>query len=210
MTLALYGSRGSGSAAIEMALQSIGLEYNNVNASRWEPDTLPQLLKVNPLGQIPTLVLDDGSVLTESASILISLALMHPRSGLLPEAAASKFQAIRGLSFIAANCYAAISVHDYPERWTTATTKPAHERVRQGARAQLHRSWEHFADLFGAHESLQAGRPGALAFLAVVVSRWSGARAHLKAQRPRFHEQLMQLSEHPVIAEVLRAHGATA
>lgn len=209
MTITLYGSRGSGSAAIEMALQSIGLTYTLITASRWEPHTMPTLLKVNPLGQIPTLVMDDGTVLTESAAILIGLALMHPRSALLPPGMPSKLQAIRGLSFIAANCYAAISVHDYPERWTTASTKPAHERVRAGARAQLHRSWEQFADLFGTHESLQPDKPGALAFLAVVVSQWSGARAHLAAERPAFHHTLAQLAKSPIVAAVLRAHGAS-
>ena len=35
-------------------------------------------LAVNPLGQVPTLVLDDGSVLTESLSICRLFEAMHP------------------------------------------------------------------------------------------------------------------------------------
>ena len=36
---------------------------------------------MNPMRQIPTLVLPDGEVMTESAAILIYLADLHPRRG---------------------------------------------------------------------------------------------------------------------------------
>jgi GST-like protein len=67
-----------------------------------------------------------GSQGSGSAAILIHLGLRSPHSGLV---------------FIAANCYAALSINDYPERWTTATTHAAQDKVRQGARAQLHQHW---------------------------------------------------------------------
>lgn len=208
MPLTLFGSRGSGSAAIEMALHAVGLDYRIVRASEWEPDSaLPQLLTLNPLGQIPTLVLEDGTVLSESAAILIHLGLEFPAAGLLPTEPDRRARALRGLVFIAANCYAAISVADYPERWTTARSKPAQERVRQAARQQLHRRWEMFADLFDGDDLLPVARPGALAFLAVVVSRWSGARQHLQNTRPDFHRRLLELEAHPPIAQVLRDHA---
>ena len=134
-THTLYGSRGSGSAAVEVALQRCGVPFRSVRASSWEPDSaIAELEKVNPLRQIPTLVLPDGTVLSESAAILIHLGLAHPASNLLPADASARAKAIRGLVFIAANCYAAIGINDHPDRWTTATTKPPREQVRQGAR----------------------------------------------------------------------------
>jgi GST-like protein len=201
----LYGSRGAGSAAIEMALRASGLPYTVVRASTWEDDSAQAALKrVNPLGQIPTLELPDGSAMTESAAILIHLGLGTP--ALLPTDPAARAQAVRGLVFIAANCYAAISISDYPERWTTATTKPAQHKVRQAARAQLHRAWEIFADSFPARPWLSGEAPGALDFLAVVVSRWSGARAHLAQARPDFHALLLRLQAHEAVAPVWREH----
>ena len=81
----LYGKKGSGSAAIEAALELVAAPYRLVEAASWEPnDAFAGLLKVNPLGQIPTLVLSDGSVLSESAAILIHLGGAHPESGALP------------------------------------------------------------------------------------------------------------------------------
>ena len=81
----LYGSRGSGSAAVEAALLRCGVSFRRVVASTWEPGPgLDELLRANPLGQIPTLQFDDGQVMTESAAILIQLGLLFPQSALLP------------------------------------------------------------------------------------------------------------------------------
>ena len=93
--LTLYGAKGSGSAAIEAALRIEELQCRVVQAASWEPGPgLDELKRVNPLAQIPTLVLEDGTVMTESAAILIWLGLRYPNSGLLP---ADPAQAIRGL-----------------------------------------------------------------------------------------------------------------
>lgn len=203
----LFGSRGSGSAAVEMALQAAGLPYRVVRASTWEPDSAQaELQRLNPLGQIPTLVLPDGTVLTESAAILVHLGLAHPGHGLLPDDASARAMALRGLVFIAANCYAGVSVSDYPERWTTAPDKAAHAHVRAAARTQIHRSWRLFFDSFSADLARDRGQPGALAFLAVVVSRWSGTRQHLQAALPDTMALLAELEAHPRIAAVLAAH----
>ncbi len=143
MSYTLYGSRGSGSAAIEAALEIAGQRYHLVRASSWEADSAQaELARVNPLGQIPTLVLPDGQVMTESAAMLIELGLRHPGCGLLPADPADRAQHLRGLVFIAANCYAAISIGDFPERWTTASTQPARDMVRQAARQRLHAHWD--------------------------------------------------------------------
>jgi GST-like protein len=202
--LTLFGASGSGSAAIEMALAAAGQPFRHVRAATWEPDSaLDELARINPLRQIPTLLLDDGSVLTESAAILIHLGLQHPASGLLPADAGLRSQAICGLVFIAANCYAAIGIVDHPERWCADIDGAAQDSLRHGAQQRLHACWVVFADQF--HGALR-GEPGALAFLAVVVSRWSGTRAHLATARPDFLARLLELEAHPALAPVIQRH----
>lgn len=209
MTLTLYGSLGSGSAAVEMALRAASVRYKTVRASSWEPDSkYADLLAVNPLGQIPTLCLQDGTILSESAAILIHLGLTYTEAGLLPDSSSARALAIRGLVYIAANCYSAVSVSDHPDRWTTATSAYSVERVRAAARRQLHRAWEVFADQFGGNTEFQGGKPGCLAFLSVIVSQWSGSRAHLHQQRPEFFQAIKQLEQHPRVRPVLREHRA--
>jgi GST-like protein len=204
----LYGTRGSGSAAVEIALRTCGVQYIKVHASSWESDSaVAELARVNPLKQIPTLVLPDGSTMSESAAILMHLGLVHAESGLLPVGASARARVLRGLVYIAANCYSAISVLDYPERWTTATDPASLDAIRAGTRARLHRHWEIFADVFGGEGAYLGGEfPGALDYLAVVVSRWSGTRAHLQAARPAFFATLQRIEELPTVASVCAEH----
>ena len=203
----LYGKKGSGSASTEAALAITGAPFRIIETASWEPNAAFQdLLKLNPLGQIPTLVLPDGSVLSESAAILIHLGGVHPESGLLPADSSVRAQTIRGLVFIAANCYAAISIIDFPERWCEDADEPTQERICAGTRARLHRHWEMFADVFPARPYLGGEQMGALDLLAAVVSKWSGSRAHLRQARPAFHETLLRIEAHPKVAPVFAQH----
>ena len=209
--MTLYGAKGSGAAAIEAALKLIGADYRLVDAAPWQAGPgLEELKRVNPLAQVPTLVLDDGTVLTESAAILIDLGLRDPASGLLPFDEAKRAQAIRGLTYIAANCYAAIGVIDYPERICDPCDDDTARRIRAGTRKRLHELWDTFADAFAAAPFLSGERIGALDLLAAVVSKWSGARAHLKASRPRFYALLLAIECEPRVAAVFERHWPTA
>ena len=203
----LYGKKGSGSASTEAALEIIGAPYHIVETASWATNAaFDELLKINPLGQIPTLVLPDGSVLSESAAILLHLGSAHPESGLLPSPSSARAQAMRGLVFIAANCYAAISVIDFPERWCKDADEATQERIRAGTRERLHRHWEMFADLFPARPFLGGENPGALDLLAAVVSKWAGSRPHLQKARPAFHQALIRIENEPKVAAVFAKH----
>ena len=202
----LYGKAGSGSAAIETALVVAREPFRIVETASWaQNDEYTDLLQANPLGQIPTLVLDDGSALTESAAILIYIATAHPDSKLLPAKTSGRAQAIRGLVFIAANCYSAISIIDYPERWCEDADhdEKVQQRIRTGTRARLHKHWEMFADVFPGEPWLGGEELSALDLLAVVVSKWAGSRAHVERHRPAFHATLARIEAHPDVAPVL-------
>jgi GST-like protein len=108
--------------------------------------------------------------------------------------------------FIAANCYAAVGIGNYPGRWTTATGKPAQDKVRQGVRRQLHHHWDVFADTFAGRPYLSGQHPGALDFLAAVVSKWSGTRKHLEASKPRFLATLRRIELHAWVQPVFAVH----
>jgi len=205
----LYGKTGSGSAAIEAALTLTRQPFRIVETATWEQnDAYAELLAVNPLGQIPTLVLDDGTALSESAAILIHLGTVHDDSKLLPRDLSARAQAVRGLVYIAANCYAAISIIDYPERWCAEADadEAVKERIRAGTRARLHRHWELFADVFSAAPCLGGSDLSALDLLAAVVSKWSGARQHLARHRPAFHETLQRIESVPDVAPIFARH----
>jgi GST-like protein len=205
----LYGKTGSGSASVEAALTLARAPFRIVETASWaQNDAFADLLGLNPLGQVPTLVLDDGSALSESAAILMHLGSAHPDAKLFPDDASQRAQVLRGLVFIAANCYSAISIIDFPERWCENADgdEAVQQRIRAGARARLHRHWEMFADVFPARPWLSGASLGALDLLAAVVSKWSGARQHLAQARPALHDALLRIEAHPGVAEVFARH----
>jgi GST-like protein len=203
----LYGKKGSGSASVEAALGIAGAPFDFVETASWAPnDAFSELLKINPLGQIPTLRLPDGSALSESAAIHMYLADAFPQSGLLPRDPVKRAQVVRGLIYIPANCYSAITIIDFPERFCTDADDEMKKRIVAGTRATLHKNWEIFADVFPGTPWLSGESLGALDLYAAVVSKWSGSRAHLKTHRPEFHALLLRIETHPKVASIFAAH----
>lgn len=83
--LTLYGAAASGSVAIEAALTLLGIPFKVIEGATWSSEAArEQVGGQNALRQIPTLVLPNAEVMTESAAILIHLADAHPTSKLSP------------------------------------------------------------------------------------------------------------------------------
>ena len=85
-SLTVYGALGSGSVPVEAALTLIGRPFEVVEGATWEhdPEILARVRAVNPLVQIPAVVLPSGEIMTESGAILIWLADAHPGALLGP------------------------------------------------------------------------------------------------------------------------------
>ena len=204
----LYGAKGSGSASIDAGLHLAGLPPPIVEAAQWLPESkYAELLEVNPLGQVPTLVLPDGQVLTESAAIHIHLGMAIAAPGvLMPTDPIERARILRGLVFIPANCYSAITILDYPERFLEPAEDATKEALRAGTRKRLHLHWEMFADQFGGGTFLHGDAPGSLDLFAAVVSRWSGTRKHLEEHRPQSQALPKRIDTHPQLAPVFKRH----
>jgi GST-like protein len=205
----LYGKKGSGSASVEAALAIIGAPYRIVETASWDRNpAFDELLAINPIGQIPTLVLEDGRALSESAAIHIHLADAHPAAHWLPVDPSARAQAIRGLVFIAANCYPMITIVDFPERFVAGIEgdEALQKRVRDATRERLHLHWDMFADLFPAQPFLSGATLGALDLYAAVVSKWSGGRPHIAQSRPALAAALARVDADPRVAEVFARH----
>jgi glutathione S-transferase len=84
--ITFYYNPMSRAATARWMLEEVGAEYETVLVDFEAGDNRrPDFLAVNPMGKIPTLVLDDGTVLTETAAILTWLADAYPSAGLAPE-----------------------------------------------------------------------------------------------------------------------------
>lgn len=200
----LYGIDESGSCMIEIALQRCAVPWRRIDASSWaDGEGSEALARINPLKQIPTLVTPDGQVLTESAAILIHLGLEFPASDLL---AGNRAQILRGLVYIAANCYSAIGIIDYPQRWLGPADEALQAQLTTGTRRYLHHAWVVFAQQFAEQLFAPTGVPNALGIMAAAVSRWDEAREVLNDLSPGFAQALAQVDADPVVSPVFARH----
>lgn len=83
--LTLYWGPGTCAIGIHMLLEELGLPYRTVKIDVHGGGThTEKFLAINPKGKVPTLVREDGSVLTEFGAIATWLGLVNKESGLLP------------------------------------------------------------------------------------------------------------------------------
>ena len=107
--LMFYFSPGSSSMAPHIALHEIGVPFESrALSSAKKEHRLPEFRAINPEGKVPTLVLEDGSTLTEVAGILYYLARRFPDAKLLPSGdIEAEAQIVSWMSFIAATLHPA-------------------------------------------------------------------------------------------------------
>ncbi len=84
-TYTLFGTQGCGSTivAAALALTAFPWGYEEVDYTQDGPER-DRLLALNPLGQVPTLVLPNDEVMTESAAIILLLHDRAPHAELAP------------------------------------------------------------------------------------------------------------------------------
>lgn len=81
----LFYANGTVSIAPALALLEAGLDHDLSRLDFAEAaQTKPEYLAINPKGRVPALVLDDGSVLTETGALLDYIAAIAPAAKLVP------------------------------------------------------------------------------------------------------------------------------
>ncbi|MGG5818681.1 glutathione S-transferase family protein [Falsiroseomonas sp. HW251] len=209
----LYGDRGSGSAMVEMALAEAGqpVDLREVPLEG-DHQLRAAYLAINPMGRLPTLVLPDGTVMTESLAILLTIADRHPDAALLPPAGSTeRALALRWMTLLAAEFYPHVTRWDYPDRFGPKDAAPA---IRERAEALGHdvlRVIEDHAGLRSGDAPFLLGARFSVADIPVaVMSRWMGGRAWTPANLPRVEALAQAVARRPAIAPIWERHGLAA
>jgi GST-like protein len=134
--------RGGGSAIVELMLVAASIPFERVDLE-WE-DLGPgsaTLRDLNPLGQIPTLILEDRSVLTESAAMTLWIGDRSPGSGVVPASDdPTRATFLRWLAFLVAAVYPTFTYGDVPDRWVQSPD--AAKQLRASTDAWRERLWK--------------------------------------------------------------------
>jgi len=174
----LLGCRGCGNVIVEsaFAVAGIPIDYEEVDYSDDSP-TRPRLLQVNPLGQVPTLVLPDGTVMTESLAMLHYIDDLAPQAKLIPPKGDPLRPVFyRWAAFMIAAVYPTYTYGDDPKKWVpdeaaSKLLRESTDRHRQALwkqlEAEVHGPWflgERFSALDLYLAAMTRWRPGVLWF----------------------------------------------
>ena len=203
MLMRLYAANGCGSALSEIALEWAGETYERVLLT-WEEvgaRAHPGLLAANPLHQVPTLLLDNGQVLSESAAIVLWLDETYPGAGLLPACeSGERVQALRWLLFLVTTLYPTFSYGDFPARYVGGE-----EPQRDLLASTRARRKEFWLQLEAAAKSpwFCGERPSMLDAFIAVMSHWHPQRAWFAHHAPKVFAIAQAADQMPQIRPTL-------
>ncbi|MDH4873677.1 glutathione S-transferase C-terminal domain-containing protein [Pseudomonas sp. BN515] len=137
----LFIAPGACSLASHIAVRELALPIQIEKVALRVPDS--PIHAINPLGRVPALQLDEGTVLTENSAILPFLADQAPGTSLFAPAGSVERAQVQGwLGYLSAEVHtAAFRPLNRPERYSA--DEAAHAGIRAQAREQLFRAFEH-------------------------------------------------------------------
>ncbi len=200
----LWGRPGWGSAIVEAQLDWYGLPfaYETVGDLFKDPDAKARLQKVNPLAQVPTLVMQDGSVMSESAAITLLLADVTGSDSLVPgPGAPERAKFLRWLVFLVANIYPTFTYADDPARFVAVNA--ARDPFRAAADAYAQRLWRQVESEAGAPWFL-GERFSAIDIYLDVMTRWRPRRGWFEAETPKLFAIARKTDQRPELKETWR------
>jgi glutathione S-transferase len=168
----LYGSPGTASMAVHLALLELDVPYE------WRTVDLEarahksaEYLRLNPNGQVPTLIVD-GQPYAECAALLLLLGERHPQAGLAPAPGApQRATYLQWVVHLANTLQPAFRQWFYPQDFAAVE----HEgEAKDFARARIEAVWQRLDAHLAAHGPYLLGeRFSLLDLYATMLMRWS-------------------------------------
>ena len=206
MSVVLYGSQSTASLVVHWLLIELGIDHelHQLDFDRGEQKSA-DYLALNPVGRVPTLVID-GQVLTESAAIAMHLADLHPMAGLAPAVGtAARGDYYRWICFCVYTLMPAYRAWFYPD-------EPAGGdhvgEVKARARLQLEAAWQQVAEHLAAHGPYMLGEQLTVVdFVLTMLMRWSRNMPRPSDSWPALATHAARMKARPAFVEVYRREG---
>ncbi len=202
----LFGRAGTASFAVEALLEEMSEPYELVNVKQGNgADTPEEFRALNPLGQVPVLVLPDGTAIPESAAIMIYLGDLKPDLGLAP-APSDPMRAVylRWMIFLSAKLYQSFRHIYHAGKYTTAADGvPA---IRAAAEESLETDWKIIEDALQPGPYLLGDRFSAVDIYCGMFPDWSRDRSGMLDRHPNIARLCEHVLTRPAVARVRDAH----
>lgn len=196
----LYFSPGACSLSPHIVLREAGIEADleQVDLKTKKTKSGADFTAVNPKGQVPTLVLDNGQTLTEGPAIVQYLADQKPQSGLAPQNGTfERYRLQEWLNFITAELH-----KSFGSLFNPATPEDYKRIAKEALAARFAYVDHHLASggpfLMGAHFTVADAYLFVMTlwakFLKIDLDHLSRLKAYAEqmAARPKVHEALKE------------------
>ncbi|MDH3597982.1 MAG: glutathione S-transferase family protein [Rhodospirillales bacterium] len=204
----LYWAAGTAALAPQAILEEAGAPYEIVALDLGKQEhRRPEYLALNPAGLVPTLVTDDGQVLTESAAITVALCERHPDAGLIPGAGdPARCSFFRWLFYLTNTVQEAFKRFYFPGRFSTDPADAP--RIKERAASDLAARWRIVEDrLADPGPYLLVERFSAADIFLVMLATWFESRAGLFEMCPKVGRCFALAAERPALRRTLEANG---
>ena len=198
----LFSKPGWGSAIVELqfAWYGLPLAIEDLEDPAKSATARARLAPMNPLLQLPTLLLPNGAVMTESAAITLHLADLDARQSLVPppgDLARPAF--LRWLVFVVANIYPTFTYADDPSRFVdNETAQPGFVTKVNAYEQRLWRMMEAAAGV----PWFAGDKFTALDIYVAVMTVWRPKRAWFAAECSRLHSIALATEARPELRAV--------
>lgn len=200
----LYAHPGWGSTLAEAQLAWYGLPFGieDVDNLFKSSAARERLAQVNPLAQLPTLVLPDGRIMTESVAITLHLADSAPdgRSLVPMTPGAERDRFLRWLVFLVASIYPTFTIGDDTKRWISGDGP--RQELRDTMIAYRQRLWQMVEGVAGDGPWFLGARFSAIDIFLSVMTRWIPYRDWFAANTPKLAALAVRADTVPELAKV--------
>jgi GST-like protein len=203
-TYRLLGCWGCGSIIVEAALRVAGIPYDYEEVDYEQPGPgRDRLFALNPLGQVPTLVLPDGSILTESAAIIMVIDDLAPGAGLAPPAGSEeRLPFLRWLIFMVAAIYPTFTYGDDPKKWLPGLAQSTLLRTTTDQHRQ--KLWSFVESSIAPAPWFLGGRFSALDLYVGAMVHWRPRQEWFRAECPRLSAVAAKAGQIPAVQALFR------
>lgn len=201
----LYFTPGTCSLAPHIVLRELGLE-TELRRVRLGPQPVlaadgGDFRRINPLGYVPALELDDGRLLTEGTAILQYLADLKPEAGLAPPAGSRGRTALQQwLAFIASELHKAFSPWLFHPEYG--------EQAAQVARQRIDDRFAHVERHLQTHPYLLGETFGVADAYLFVIASWARPMKISLDERPALAAYLERIGGRDSVSQALRLERA--
>lgn len=202
----LYSRHSAGSFAVQVALEQLGASYELIWISHSQDD-VDKLRRIIPTGKVPALVLPDGTVLMESAAMLIHLAAVDRRNVLAPAPGTSEHALfLQWMVFLSANVYETALRMYYADRFTSQEGEAQIAAVRSKAEADFLTHLQILCDRLGPY---LLGQRSSIAdvYLYMLAGWWTQDKATMYARMPALQRHAALVAALPGVAKAEADHA---